>query len=370
MQIPRRFTTKPELRTTLKDIAKQAGVSATTVSLALQGHPRISAQTRERIVRLAERMGYRPDPVLLGLNRYRHRRRAEESATTLAWVNAWPSPYQMYENANFRDYRDGAWAKAQETGYRMEEFWLDGQDLGWARLCDILRHRGIRGVLLPPVAEHGATLSADWRELSVVSIGRSICSPQFDCVSGSQSEAARLAMVHLIQKGFRRVGFYFHRPGNFRTDYRFLSGYLVENFKFGLRTRIPPLICESFIEEYHRSEFMAWVRRHRPEVILTLNSLVVDWLQQEGYRIPEDCSVVHLALPVAPCGVVFSGVDQRSYAVGAKAVQMLADLVARHETGVPENPSQTITDCRWVDGATLAQLPLPSIRGKEYTEKA
>jgi len=44
----------------IKDIAQTAGVSPSTVSRALSDHPRISAETKERIRRLAEEMGYTP----------------------------------------------------------------------------------------------------------------------------------------------------------------------------------------------------------------------------------------------------------------------------------------------------------------------
>ena len=47
--------------TTLKDIAKTAGVSAAAVSMALKGHPRIGLARRREIQDLARRMGYKPN---------------------------------------------------------------------------------------------------------------------------------------------------------------------------------------------------------------------------------------------------------------------------------------------------------------------
>ena len=48
---------------TIKDIARAAGVSHTTVSRALKGNPAISAETTERIQELAQQMGYIPSAV-------------------------------------------------------------------------------------------------------------------------------------------------------------------------------------------------------------------------------------------------------------------------------------------------------------------
>jgi LacI family transcriptional regulator len=47
--------------TTLDDIAKELGVSKMTVSRAINDHPGISAETRDRVLEMARRMSYRPN---------------------------------------------------------------------------------------------------------------------------------------------------------------------------------------------------------------------------------------------------------------------------------------------------------------------
>ena len=49
---------------TLADIAREAGVHVTTVSLALRNHPRLPESTRLRLQNLAKLRGYTPDPWL------------------------------------------------------------------------------------------------------------------------------------------------------------------------------------------------------------------------------------------------------------------------------------------------------------------
>ncbi len=49
------------------DIAKRAGVSASTVSRALEDHPRIGAATKQRINELAREMNYVPSTVAKSL---------------------------------------------------------------------------------------------------------------------------------------------------------------------------------------------------------------------------------------------------------------------------------------------------------------
>ena len=57
--------------TTMKSIARQLGVTVSTVSRALQDHPRIGLRTRERVHELAEQWGYVPNPTAINLKRKR-----------------------------------------------------------------------------------------------------------------------------------------------------------------------------------------------------------------------------------------------------------------------------------------------------------
>ena len=54
-------------RVTLKDVAKASGLSLSTVSNALAGHPSVRQATREKTIRIAEEMGYRISPLARGL---------------------------------------------------------------------------------------------------------------------------------------------------------------------------------------------------------------------------------------------------------------------------------------------------------------
>ena len=56
---------------TIKDIAKELGISASTVSRALKNHPDISQKTRDAVHELAEKLNYQPNAVALSLKNSR-----------------------------------------------------------------------------------------------------------------------------------------------------------------------------------------------------------------------------------------------------------------------------------------------------------
>ena len=48
-------------RTTIRDVAQEAGVSLTTVSHALNGYKDVSEKTRQKVMEVARRLDYMPD---------------------------------------------------------------------------------------------------------------------------------------------------------------------------------------------------------------------------------------------------------------------------------------------------------------------
>src|SRR5512141_355130 len=90
---------------TIKDVAKRAGVSHTTVSRALLGNSLISPATTERIRRLAVEMGYRPSAAARSL-------KTNRSEVLGVIVSSIDDPY-------FSEVLQGIENTAQQGGYRL-----------------------------------------------------------------------------------------------------------------------------------------------------------------------------------------------------------------------------------------------------------
>ena len=58
---------KDTRRRTIHDVAQAAGVSISTASNALNGTGRTNAETRERVIRVAKEIGFRPNALARGL---------------------------------------------------------------------------------------------------------------------------------------------------------------------------------------------------------------------------------------------------------------------------------------------------------------
>jgi DNA-binding LacI/PurR family transcriptional regulator len=164
-------------RVTIYDIAARAGVSHSTVALALKNHGRISVGRRKQIHKLAADMGYSPDPLLAVLATYRTQLHPTKLQNAIAWINHWDQPEKLRkEHREFDAYWRGAETAAGRFGYRLEEFRWEPK-MTARRFEQILLTRAIRGVLIPPhfvVPDWG---DFDWTKFSVIRFGLSVPQP-------------------------------------------------------------------------------------------------------------------------------------------------------------------------------------------------
>src|SRR3954469_1504557 len=111
----------------MRDVAARAGVTAATVSLVLRRSPLISVPTRERVLAAVQALGYRPHPFVQSLMRTRRSRRGAALGPVLAFVTAFPTRdgWRRDPTPVFRQMFAGAQARADEGGYRLQEFWLN-----------------------------------------------------------------------------------------------------------------------------------------------------------------------------------------------------------------------------------------------------
>lgn len=335
----------------MRDIAKVAGVHFTTVSLALRNSPRLPHETCEQLQRVAREMGYVPDPMLSSLAVYRNSLKPIDYHATLAWVTAFPNRDQWRDVPVFLEQFQGASARAEELGFRLEQFWLTEPGMTSTRATQILRARGISGLIIAPLPKAGGTLKLDWQQFSSVAIGYSLIAPSLHLACAHQYRCIRLALHELRLRGYRRIGLVVLRSSDDRVDHNWLAGYLIEQFEMPKATRLSPLVLASWEDDV----FGAWVRKQRPDAIISKLPETVTALRARGLAVPDDIAVAYLS-DTHP-GDEHSGVDENSGRVGAAAVDFVVGMLHRNERGVPEFAHRLLIEGRWVEGATVRPRP-------------
>jgi LacI family transcriptional regulator len=345
----------------MAEVARSAGVHVTTVSLALRNHPRLPEETRGRIQRIAERLGYRPDPVLRALVAYRGRLAGRRSMPTLAYVTNWNTRLGWRKVTAHPDFHSGAERMAAQLGYKLEHFWMHEPGLTQARLSRMLYARGIAGLLFASHGrEMGDAVDFDWGHFSAVKIDYFPHRPVLHNVTNNQCDIVRLAMQKVLAAGYRRIGFVMHRGWDHAVDHLWTAGFLCEQQHLRAGDRLPaylfpaPEPAEAWLNEGNgpveadAGGFSAWLERNRPDVIISKGSFVLRQLRRLGLRIPRDIAFVDVFLERTDGAT--AGVRQNHETVGAVAVEILASQLQHNKFGLPEIPTTTYVEGTWFDG--------------------
>lgn len=340
-----------QLRPTLRDVARLAECHYSTVSLALRNHPRIRPETRTRVQDAARQLGYEPDAMLAALAAYRNTRAPLTEHPSIAWLTNHHTRegWRHYTPCNI-DYFDGASARARERGYKLEHFWLAQPGMTGRRMAEILRTRGVMGILLPP-QERMCAIDFDWESFATVTFGHTLLRPRLHLVANHEYRTMGLLFAELKRRHYRQIGLVDLREHDARVDHNWLAAYLIEQHKLGDVPKPPPLIFDRWNEE----EFTRWVNLHRPEVIVTKLPEVLACLKRMGFAVPQDVGVAFHSLHERTEGL--SGTKKNSFHIGVMAVDVLVDMLHRNERGAPQFPQLVMVEGSWVEGQTLRPLP-------------
>lgn len=204
----------PAPRPTLHDVAREAGVSARTVSRVLNQEPRISAQTRERVLRVVAQLGFRPNVMARNM-----RVGARDSAVGLV-IPDLANPFF------------GTVASGVEKTIRTRSLTLviasSEEDPQRERsvVTTLLERQVAALVVVPSAGSEYSYLRAERRHgLPLVFLDRPPTKLAADAVLTANFDGAVQAVSHLLERGHRRVGFIGDVPTTLYTRRERFRGY-------------------------------------------------------------------------------------------------------------------------------------------------
>ncbi len=305
---------------TIKDIAKAAGVSPSTVSRALNDSPLIKASTKERIKRLAVELGYQRNELARGLVKGRTR------ALGLM-VSDITNPF-LAEIAR------GVEEEAHSRGYGVI-LCNTGDDprreLEYGRL---LRRKRVDGQIIASAAlEDPFLLELVDSKTRFVLVSRRSLTVDAPFVVVDDEEGARLAAEHLLSLGHRRIacisGPESVEPGKVRAEV-----FLKVLRERGIKTpRTWVKHTEFTWEAGQRAAEEVLSRRRRPTAIFAANDLIALGVlvaaHRRGIGVPGELSVVgfddiaYSSLPL----IELTTVAQPAREMGRLAAEWLIDIL-------------------------------------------
>ncbi len=335
---------------TLQQIADEARVCRSTVSLALRNSRKIGRETRERVQSVAQRLGYRPNPLISAHMAFLRTLDPKATGQCIAFVcNRSLAEIRADTRTPLHTYYLGARARAHELGYELELFNLFDHGMSGRRLSKILIARGISGVIIAPLSE-GRGLSdvtLEWEAFALAMIEHTFIEPRLHKVCNDEFSTIGRMIQRLLDTGFTRIGLAMPTQMDEHANHFWLAGYQTFQALAAAKNRVPHLITE----RWERDAFLAWYRRWKPEAVVTIGGDAVRWLRGAGVRVPEDVSCTTLYWKSDRSDV--SGFYQNHELMAAAAVDMVVAQLNRNERGLPVSEKTTLIQAEWRDGTTL-----------------
>jgi LacI family transcriptional regulator len=274
---------EPSTVVTIKDVAREAGVSVGTASQAVRESPAVRAATRRRVQAVAKRLRYQPSAVARGLVTRR-------THTVGLLISDIANPFFIRA---VRAIEDGA----QANGYNVILCNTDEDPAKETQYLRVLIEKRVDGIILATTAGSlQAVRDVRWRRIPLVLFDRELPGMAADTVKVDGVSGGRLATEHLFHLGHRRIAI-IHGPVVRSTGAERLQGYLNALAAAGLRPD-PALIREgNFKQDSGRALAHALLRVTPPPTALfcTNNLMTVgalQTLQEQGVRIPADLSLI------------------------------------------------------------------------------
>ncbi|MDX2185987.1 MAG: LacI family DNA-binding transcriptional regulator [Opitutaceae bacterium] len=339
---------------TMKTVAKAAGVTTATVSMALRNHPRISAATRERIAAIVNELGYVPDPYVARLMRLRKAAKPTRDRPILGLICAQETEdgWRRHPAPTIRAMLDGASRRGVERGYRPQEFWLHRDGMSNERFSGTLYARGIEGLIVSPLSEGAPPIELHWQNFSVVSLSVPLPNVSLTTVSNDHYNSSLRVARECLDRGYRRLGLILKAEHTKRFEGRWEAGLLAAVTAFSQAPLLPVFYLSG---QRDASRLLEWARNCRPDAIITSSAQLMPGmlqvLERGGFSVPKDIGLAVLACP--ELGSEQSGIFQNGALIGAKAVDVVLGMLERHERGLISQAQSFMIQGVWNEGTTL-----------------
>ncbi|MBW9109480.1 LacI family DNA-binding transcriptional regulator [Microbacterium ureisolvens] len=176
---------------TLHDVARAAGVSPMTVSNVLNKHPHVRAETRERVLKAIDELGYRVNVAARNL-------RAGRTDTIGFAVPEVDSPY-------FGQLASRIIAKAHDAGYRVAIERTGADRENELSAITSSRTRMYDGLILSAVGLGTADRELLNTDVPMVVLGESMADAPVDHIALPNEAGTYAATAHLVDRGCRRI---------------------------------------------------------------------------------------------------------------------------------------------------------------------
>ena len=312
----------PDLR--LEDIAKQVGVSRSTVSRVINDQPNVSPDVRKRVLKAIQRTGFQPNAA------------ARSLASQRSWMIGLVLPRSVssfFTDPYFPQLTQGIAFACNNNNYSLSLFLVGNQE-DEEKITPRISRRGMLDGILVQSGQSDDKFLLDYLSKSSIPsviIGRPFEPDGISYIDVDNISAAFNATRHLISLGYQRIGMITGSKTSTVTIDR-KKGYL-NAFKAANRKPDESLIVEGDFSENSGYLAMQKLLSAKPDAIFAQSDIMavgaMRAVQEAGLHVPDDIAFVGFDdIPIAAtANVKLTTMRQPITKFGIKAVELLIDLV-------------------------------------------
>lgn len=303
---------------TIRDVAKKARVSISTVSRVINDTGYVSAETRRRVQAAMQELHYYPNEIARSLKR----RNTNSIGLALTDIS----------NPFFGEVAQAVEQAARDRGYSLL-FATTGDDEEQEEAClDLFLEKQVDGIVwFGPSDVRKLEEVTSIRRVPVVVITATPGPPQLNSVYVNDARGAYEAVAHLIRLGHRKIG-YIAEPDRPGTSQERLRGYEWALKDFGVELDAGLIVRGTFREgSGSKAVLQLMDQPHRPTAVFAANDLMaieaMHQLRSLGFRVPEDIAVVGFddVKMAGLVGIDLTTVCQPKVEMGREAAWLLID---------------------------------------------
>lgn len=309
----------------MKDIARDLGVSAVTVSKVLRNHPDIGHATRDRVLQRVKEMRYRPNVMARGL------------VTGRTFLIALVVPDLVH--AFFAEIAVSVSNVLRKHGYTMLIAWTADDPALQLNEIEHLLSLGVDAMIIATSGNDTACFELlEDRQVPFVLLDRDVPGVKAPFVGTDDLQMGKLATQHLIDSGCKRIGHLTGpqlSPGRLRRE-----GYIQALKEAGLPVRDAYMVAlenagpTSFHQGFEATQRLLVLTPRIDGIFCYNDPLAVGAIEAvlaAGLRIPQDIAVVGCSNhPLAAAlRLPLSTMDQDTQALGEKSARLVLSMLAK-----------------------------------------
>ncbi|WP_414043201.1 LacI family DNA-binding transcriptional regulator [Macrococcus sp. EM39E] len=260
----------------IRDIAKHAGVSVSTVSRVLNNYPYISEEKKLKVLAAMETLNYIPNHLAVNLSYGKSR----VIAVVLPWIT---NPYYLR-------ILEGAIKQASKHNYHIiviETHYEEAEEL---KVLEMLKHRSIDGIIFTTRQISLKTI-CDYETFGPIIVMEK--NDHLPYIFINQYEALKKALYYLIEQGYKKIGYTLHRKNGFSANERAKAyATIPENMQYEDFIYVGGLSVTDGMRLAHN----ILNQKNLPDALIVTNDAVSAGIyaafQNQNVKVPEDIALI------------------------------------------------------------------------------